>query len=198
MKKVILSAAATLAIAVSGACLAQATPQDTTYMPWSHGFWGHAGVSAGESKFRRDCQFTNVFDCDQRDSAWKVYAGGRFNDIFGLEAGYTDFGTVRAAGGDTKAWAVPVTLLIGAPIGNRFNVFGKIGGLYGHTDVDAAPSTLLDRGHKTGWGWTGGVGAAFRVTPNLDIRADWDRYRMDFVGGDQDIDMLSAGVQFRF
>src|SRR5206468_1399768 len=74
--------------------------------------------------------------------------------------------------------------------------FGKVGGLYGHTDVDAAPSTLLERGHKEGWGVTGGVGAAFRVAHNLDMRADWDRYLLDFVGGKQDIDMQSVVVLF--
>jgi OOP family OmpA-OmpF porin len=197
MKKVMLAAAATMGLAASGATFAQAAPDYV--MPWSHGFWGHVGVSGGESKFKRDCDHANVFDCDQRDSAWKAYVGGQFNDVLGLELGYTDFGKMRAAGGDTKAWGIPVTLLVGAPIGPRFNVFGKIGGVYGHTEVDASPVALVDTGTKTGWGWTGGVGAAFKVTPNLDIRADWDRYRLDFVGsGDQDVDMLSAGVQFRF
>jgi OOP family OmpA-OmpF porin len=198
MNKVMLAAATTLGFAAAGAAFAQAP--EAYAMPWTQGFWGHIGVSGGESKFRRDCAFTNVFDCDQRDSAWKAYVGGQFNPILGLEVGYNDFGKMRAAGGDTKAWAIPVTLNIGAPIGTRFNVFGKIGGVYGHTEVNAAPSTFVDTGTKTGWGWTGGVGAAFRVTPNLDIRADWDRYRLDFAGGggNQDVDMVSAGVQFRF
>jgi OmpA-OmpF porin, OOP family len=198
MKKVIPAAVATLGLAASGAALAQA-PSDNMSMPWTHGFWGHVGVSGGESKFRQDCRFNNVFDCDQRDSAWKAYAGGQINPIVGLEAGYTDFGTMRAAGGDTKAWAIPLTVNIGAPIGPRFNIFGKIGGVYGHTEVGAAPAALVDTGTSTGWGWTGGVGAAFRLTPNFDIRADYDRYRLKFTGaGNQDIDMLSAGVQFRF
>jgi hypothetical protein len=42
------------------------------------------------------------------------------------------------------------------------------------------------------------VGATFAITPNWQIRADWDRYRLDFVGGRQNVDMASAGVQFRF
>lgn len=194
MKKAILAAAATIALGASATTFAQATND----MPWAPGFWGHVGVSAGESKFHRDCEHTNFFDCDQKDSAWKAYVGGQFNRILGLEVGYNDFGKMRSSGGDTKAWAIPVTLNIGAPIG-RFDLFGKIGGVYGHTEVNAAPSTFAPTGTKTGWDWTAGVGADFRVTPNFDIRADYDRYRMDFVGaGSKDIDMLSAGVQFRF
>ena len=197
MKKTMLAVTAMIAVAASGTTFAQAM-NDPYAMPWTGGFWGHVGISGGESKFRQDCYHTNVFDCDQRDSAWKVYTGGQFNRLLGLEVGYNDFGKMRTAGGDTKAWAIPVTLNIGAPIG-RFDVFGKVGGVYGHTEVSAAPAALVDTGTKSGWGWTGGVGADFRVTPNFDIRADYDRYRMDFAGaGTQDVDMLSAGVQFRF
>ncbi|MGE5096369.1 MAG: outer membrane beta-barrel protein [Betaproteobacteria bacterium] len=167
-------------------------------MPWRGDFWGYIGASGGESKFRSDCARTDVFACDQRDTAWKLYAGGKMSEILGLEAGYTDFGKVAASGGQTKAWAANLSLLAGVPIGNRFNVFGKVGGLYGRTDVTADPDTLFDRGHKSGWGWTYGVGAGFNVTQNVALRVDWDRYKLDFVGGRRDLDMASAGVQFRF
>jgi hypothetical protein len=32
----------------------------------------------------------------------------------------------------------------------------------------------------------------------MQLRADWDRYKLDFANGRSDVDMLSAGVQFRF
>jgi opacity protein-like surface antigen len=105
---------------------------------------------------------------------------------------------VRASGGDTKAWAANVSLTAGVPIGNRFDIFAKGGGIYGRTDVSADPSTLFDRGRKSGWGTTYGAGASFAITPNWLIRADWDRYHMDFVGGRRDVDMASAGVAYRF
>jgi OmpA-OmpF porin, OOP family len=190
-------AIATAALAASSNTFAQGTRTDPA-MPWSTGFWGHIGVEGGQSKFRDTCRNTNVFDCDSTDSAWKGFVGGNFNDILGFEVGYTDFGKVRASGGDTKAWAVPITLTAGVPLGNRFSIFAKGGGLYGRTDVRPDASTLLDRGDKNGWGWTYGVGANFHVTPTVDIRVDWDRYRMDFVGGDRDIDAAMAGVQVRF
>jgi opacity protein-like surface antigen len=189
MKSALLAGLAALGLAASGTTFAQNTP-------WQG--MGYIGASAGESKFRTDCASTNVFACDKRDTAWKIYAGGKVNEWLGAELGYTDFGKIRASGGDTKAWAVPLSLLAGVPLGDRFNVFGKIGGLYGRTDVDASPSTLVDRGHKNGWGWTWGGGATFKVAQNLDVRVDWDRYKLDFIGGRRDVDMLSGGVQFRF
>ena len=164
--------------------------------PWRGDFWGYVGANAGQSKFKTDCH--EFFNCDKKDTAFRVYAGGRMNEIFGLEVGYTDFGKISASGGETEAWAIPISLTAGTPLGERFGIFGKLGGLYGRTDVSADPTTLFDTGHKSGWGWTYGAGATFAITPALQLRADYDRYKLDFVGGRQDIDMVSAGLQLRF
>ena len=180
----------------AGASVAYA--QEPYAAPWQGNFWGTLGVSGGQSKFKNECASADVFHCEHRDSAWKVYATGQFNRNLGLEFGYTDFGKVAASGGETKAWAANVSLLAGVPIGDRFDVFAKGGGVYSHTDVSADPSTLFDTGHKSSWGYTYGVGATFAITPQWAIRADWDRYNLDFVGGSKDVDMASGGVQFRF
>jgi outer membrane autotransporter protein len=121
------------------------------------------------------------------------------NEVLGLEIGYTDFGTISVLGGETEAWAVPLTLTAGIPLGQRFNVFAKAGGVYARTDVSVSlTDSISERGSRNGWGWTYGAGATFAVTPNVAIRADFDRHKLDFVGGRRDVDMLSAGVQFRF
>ena len=187
MNRALLAGLATLGLVASSFSHAQA------FNPF-----GYAGVSGGQSKFRTDCAATNVFSCDQRDTGWKVYTGARISEIFGAEIGYTDFGTINANGGDTKAWAVPITLTAGIPLGDRFAIFAKGGGLFGRTDIDASPATLVDTGHKNGWGWTYGAGASMKVAQHWDIRVDWDRYQLDFVGGSKDVDMATAGVQFRF
>jgi hypothetical protein len=188
-----LSAIAALGLMASGTAFAQSYPA-----PWKGDFWGYLGASAGESKFRTDCSRTlTQFECDTKDTGYKIYAGGRLSEFMGLEIGYTDFGRIKASGGETEAYAVPLSLLVGAPWG-RFGAFGKIGGVYGHTDVKASIDSLTATGHKTGWGWTYGVGGTFAFTPALQLRADWDRYKLDFVGGEKDVDMLSAGLQLRF
>jgi opacity protein-like surface antigen len=195
MKRKVILGLAAMGLAASATT---AFAQDDYRAPWRGDFWGTLGVSGGESKFKNDCDRLNVFKCDHRDTAWAVRAGGQFSRNFGLEFGYTDFGQVAAAGGDTKAWAGNLSLTAGVPIGQRFDVFAKGGALFGRTDISADPDTLFDTGHKSGWGTTWGVGATFNLTPQWQIRADWDRYRLDFVGGRQDIDLASAGVQFRF
>lgn len=192
-----IAALAAFGVLVSGAAQAQAPDYRA---PWRGDFWGYLGASAGESKFRSECARTiTQFECDRKDTGFKIYAGGRMNEILGLEIGYTDFGTIRVLGGETEAWAVPITITVGVPIGERFNVFAKGGGLYGRTDVSAPlADSVSERGERNGWGWTYGAGATFAITPNVQLRADWDRYKLDFVGGRRDLDMLTAGVQFRF
>jgi OOP family OmpA-OmpF porin len=188
-----MSAIAALGLIASGAAFAQVNT------PWRGDFWGYVGASGGQSKFRTECSRTvTLLECDRKDTGYKIYAGGRMSEVLGLEIGYTDFGRIRASGGDTDAWAVPISLTAGIPLGSRFNVFGKVGGLYGRTDVTASAASLVETGHKNGWGWTYGAGASVGITPNVAIRADWDRYKLDFVGGSKDVDMLSAGVQVRF
>lgn len=191
-----MTAVAALGLAASGAAFAQYDA------PWRGDFWGYVGASGGETKFRTECNRTlTQFECDRKDTGYKVYAGGRMSRVLGLEVGYTDFGRIRAGGGEVKAWAIPVSLTAGIPMGNRFSAFGKVGGLYGRTDVRPTFESVIEdegRGRKSGWGWTYGAGAAVAVTPALQIRADWDRYKLDFAGGREDVDMLSAGLQVRF
>jgi OOP family OmpA-OmpF porin len=191
-----LAAVAALGLFASGASMAQYSA------PWRGEFWGYVGASAGESKFRTDCNRTiTQFECDTKDTGFKVYSGGRINEWLGLEIGYTDFGRIKAGGGEVDTWAVPLSLVAGIPFAERFSVFGKLGGLYGRTDVRPTFDSTIEgdgRGRKSGWGWTYGAGAAFAITPTIQIRADWDRHELDFAGGRQDVDMLSAGVQFRF
>jgi OOP family OmpA-OmpF porin len=191
------------ALALAGAAFAPlASAQTTTpyYAPWQGDFWGrgYIGASAGESKFDSECDRLIVTECDKKDTGFKIYAGGKFSPIFGLELGYTDFGSIRASGGETDAWAIPLTLTAGVPLGDRFELFGKLGGLYGQTDVEVAPTSLFERGHKSGWGWTYGVGATFAFTKAVQLRVDWDRYELDFASGRRDVDMMSAGLQVRF
>ena len=140
-----MTAAAILGLAAAGTAAAQ-----TTYnAPWRGDFWGYLGASAGESKFRAECNRTiTQFDCDRKDTGFKVYAGGNMSEIFGLEIGYTDFGRIRTGGGETDAWAVPLTLRAGIPMGERFSAFAKVGGLYGRTDVSASLASLTATGHK--------------------------------------------------
>jgi hypothetical protein len=164
-------------------------------MPYERGFWGHAGISLGKSDL--DARCTGGFGCDKTDTAWRIYGGGRFNNIFGGEIGWTDFGNFRRGGGETEAQALDFTLLAGVPFGANQNwaVFGKLGAAYTRSDVTGAG---LQTGSEHDWGARYGVGLQAGITRNWAVRADWDRTKVQFRDGDNDIDTLMLGAQYTF
>src|SRR4051812_20638881 len=79
------------AAAIAASVHAQQTNTTPGYrMPYQSGFWGYVGGAVGASKFGSCAGSGVLFSCDRRDTAWKVYGGGNFNQTFGLEIGYLD------------------------------------------------------------------------------------------------------------
>lgn len=189
---------AALALASSGTALSQTTSTTTTdswRMPYQRGFWGHAGLSFGQSKFKDGC--VAGFQCDDKDQAFRLYAGGRFNNAVGLEAGLLNMGKFDVGGGRTDGWGLDLALVAGVPIGANSAIFGKLGAIYGRTEVEGtAPG--LQRGKERGFGPRFGIGGQVGLTPQWAVRADWDRFRMPLPGGKEDIDTLMLGVQYTF
>lgn len=176
-----------LAVALPAA--GQTTADDRAWrMPYQSGFWGHAGISAGRSELDVDCP--SGISCDTKDTLLRAYAGGRFNNALGLEAGLIDFGEWDIAGGKADAWGLDLALVAGFPIGANSAVFGKVGGIYAETDTPL--------GDEDGLGARFGIGAQIGLTTNLALRADLDRYKLDFVGGEEDVDSLTLGLQYTF
>jgi hypothetical protein len=163
-------------------------------MPYESGFWGHAGLSLGRSEFKGNCFGGG---CDDTDQAWRLFAGGRFNNTFGAEVGLVHFGEFDRAGGQTKARGLDLALTAGVPLGSNSSVFGKLGLAYTRTNVGGtAPG--LETGKENGWGPRIGIGGQVGLTQNWAVRADWDRYRVKFPGTKDNIDTLTIGAQYTF
>ena len=170
-------------------------PADTTRMPWERGFWGHAGISFGQSQLDEGC--SAGFDCDDKDQAFKVYAGGRFSNIFGLEIGAMNFGKFQGGGGETDGWGADIALLAGIPIGANSAIFGKAGVIYARTEVSGTAPGLAT-GKERGWGGRYGIAGQLGLTKEWALRADYDRYEIAAPGDHRDLDTLMLGVQYTF
>lgn len=194
----IATALAGLGLAASGIASAQSTSSTTTdawRMPYQSGFWGHAGASIGESRLRLDCP--SGTSCDNKDAAFRIFAGGRFNNAFGLEIGAVNYGKFSRGGGDTKGYGLDIPLILGFPIGSNSSVFAKAGAHYSRMDV-GGNSAIVATGKESGWGPRYGLGAQFGLTPQWAIRGDWDRYHVKFPGTKDDVDTLTLGAQYTF
>lgn len=181
-------------VALPAAAQSSYPPSDTWRMPYQKEFWttGHVGVEAGRAKLDIDCP--PGASCDNHASAFKIFAGGKFNNTFGGEVSYLktqDF--ERSIGGDANLQAVNFAVLAGIPLGMNTSVFGKLGALWGHTEVGGAS--------QNGWGPSFGLGAQVGLTRGWAARLDWDRYRfkMPAGGGDREnIDTIMVGAQYTF
>jgi OOP family OmpA-OmpF porin len=138
--------------------------------------------------------------CDDKDSAWKAFAGYRFSRHFAAEATYINFGeysgTVTAGAAsatvnaDATGWGVAALGIV--PLGNNFELFGKLGFMRGESEatvtVGAFSGTVGDKGTELHYG----VGGIYNFTRNLGVRVEWENVN------DADLSVLSIGLQYRF
>ena len=153
---------------------------------------GFVGAAFGKAKSRIDCPPGD--SCDDNANAWKLFAGGRFDENFGGEVSFVqtrDF--ERAASDHLSTRAVNFGILAGLPLPRNSFVFAKAGVLLGHVEIGAVS--------QDGWGPSFGLGGLVGVTRNLALRLDWDRYgfKMPSGGGEREnVDMLTVGAQYVF
>lgn len=178
---------------------AAAQPTDTTgsnswRMPYQSDFWttGHVGAALGRG--RSDIPCPSGGSCDSNTNAFKVFAGGRFNNVLGGEVTYLKTGEFsRSPGGDIDMQALNFGALLGIPLPHNSSVFAKAGVLWGHTE--AGDQT------QNGWGPSFGLGGMIGLTRSIALRVDWDRWRFKLPagGGDREnIDTFTIGAQYTF
>src|SRR5256714_13019750 len=127
----------TAALALGATTALAQTSDDSLRMPYQKEFWttGHAGIELGRSRLDIGCPTGAT--CDQHANAAKLFAGGRFNNVFGGEVSYLQTNNFGFPGGNLKLQAVNFGLLAGVPFGPNRNssVFAKAGLLWGHSEL---------------------------------------------------------------
>ncbi len=195
------------AIALTVSTLAGAQGTDSTYGRWDdnessrpHSFlpltsYGYVGANVGRSTYDLNCGPGAA--CDDTDIGGKLYTGGKINRMFGVELAYVHLGQADANGGTTKVQLANLSFVGNVPIGEQFNVYGKVGGFYGWTDMDTttpgAPS-----GEENDLGVSYGLGVQFDFNRNWAVAADFDHYRVDYVDRKDDVELLSIGLVYKF
>ena len=167
----------------------------------------YVGAHFGEATYKGSCD--DVSTCDNSDTAWRVLGGYQFNQNFAIEAGYADLGEISGRDNTgfgtgtatAQATAMDVVAVVMLPLANRFGLYGKAGIYRAEVDTHVSlPGLGSDSASESNNGFTFGAGVSFSLAQNIALRGEWQRYRE--VGGDEtgedDIDVLSVGVVFRF
>jgi OOP family OmpA-OmpF porin len=159
----------------------------------------YAGGSIGQMEAEGACP--GGFSCDKKDTAWKIFGGYRINRNFAAEVFYANLGkitvsatvpgvgTVRA---ESKLQSVGAAALGIWPVGEQFEVFGKLGIASSDTKTSATGPGVTVSGNGSGSDILFGVGATYNFTRSLGLRAEWERFN------DSEVNVLSIGVQYKF
>ena len=197
MKKTLFAAVATTLLAASPAFAADDT-----------GFYVGAGV--GNFAANSDLIY-NGKDWDGSDFGYKVFGGYQFMKWLAAEAEYVDGGepddnfNSPAFPDDRLKASVGITGFVGSavgiwPIGESFNLFGKLGFIYWDADGSAKIRDEVGTIVKTSVGEDGtdfawGVGGTWNFTETFGVRAEYQGFELSNFDS---VDFASASIIWRF
>jgi OOP family OmpA-OmpF porin len=169
----------------------------------------YLGASVGYAQYKDICKRAAV-PCDEKDTAWRGFAGYQFNRYVAAEFAYGHLGTVTGEGplpgGQARFEAevddvFDLSAVFSIPVVNRLFALGRVGLYRARTTVEQEGPFPGSPTHEAGTntGFTYGAGAEFRLG-SLGLRAEWQRFDNVGVGstGEDDVDVLSLGLLWRF
>jgi len=155
----------------------------------------HFYIGAGYGGFRaRGGEF------DDNNDFVELKVGGYFTPYVGLEGSATYFGNYGGdlASADVKGYGLSVIGRL--PLSETWGVYAKGGLFFWDTDIETSVSSHTADGNDPFFG----VGMDFRLTQNLSMIAEYNRYaidtRVEDLPGvdDTDLDTLQLGVRWQF
>jgi OmpA-OmpF porin, OOP family len=149
----------------------------------------YVGADVGQSKLK-DCVAPG---CDDKDTAWGLFAGYQFNRNIAAEVAYHKLGSFSTPAGDIDAKSWEVVAVPSWPLSNQFSVYGKLGAYRGKLEGGGASEKNTDL--------TYGLGLQFDLNRNVGLRGEWQRYPKLGGGGfprDTDVDVLRVAALWRF
>lgn len=154
------------------------------------------GASIGSASLDENFDGLTV---DTDSTAYRGWAGWRFNENFSIEAGYHDFGDFEQQL-DINGTATEVSLsadgftfgVAGSlPISARFALTGRLGMFFWD---GAAEINNFSQASPEDSNLYFGAGASYALTSRLAVTGDWSRYDLE----DAQSNVLSVGFQYWF
>jgi hypothetical protein len=156
---------------------------------------------------------------DDEGSPWSLSGGYRFSRYLAVEVGYLDLGTAKydatgavslpvigivdtTLGIDISAKGPTVAAVAYAPIGEKFDVHGRLGMFFADSsfDIGVALDAVTDSEEisENSEDLFASIGAAFHFTPNFAASLDFTLFQDVGDEIETDVDSLTLGVQYTF
>ncbi len=160
------------------------------------------GLDYGRTEAKKYCD--HITNCHNTDNGPKIEVGYDFNQNWGVELGYTSFGTLFESNDNSlslsqKSNAITLSVLGTLPINEWFGVYGRAG----YARYDTNNSGVVDgvavedeSGNTPMWG----AGAKFTINEQFALRLEYQNYAdlSDMPGRKDDVQGLFAGGVYRF
>lgn len=192
MKKIIVAL-------IAGVAAMTAAQAQTTNPTQPRYYIGVAAATADHEDSSR-ANISNV-DSDGYKASGKLFGGYEFNQMWGVEAGYTDFRNsdfnYSSAGvngsGSTKGYGYYVAAKGTIPINDQFSAYGKLG--IEHSQRELRSVVLNSKEDDTGA--YGAVGLQYNINQQVALTAEYERYgkNKDF-GAKADVWTIGARYSF--
>jgi Outer membrane protein beta-barrel domain len=133
---------------------------------------------------------------DKTDMGFRLGGGYMFMKYVGAEVAYADFGKASATGSEAKASGEIVNAIGVYPFNDQWSIFARLGLINATVKVTGAASAS-----STDLKTTYGIGGAFNFNKNWAVRVSYDVYKDlgdSSKTGTTDVDMLAAGVVYKF
>lgn len=148
----------------------------------------YLGASLGTANIELDRNTTGL-DLDGDDTGFKLIAGIRPLDWFGIEASYVNFGEVKQGPLSVEGDGITGFGVFFLPVG-PVDLFAKGGVISFDTDTKFRNLGSI---RNDGTDFAYGVGLQFRLL-SLSVRAEYEMFDID----DVDANMLSLGLTYTF
>lgn len=157
------------------------------------------GLNAGTADLSRPITGFGTWGGSNQSNAYGLYLGNYFNNRnFGLEIGYTDFGSVNRSGGTTKVDGINLSLIGRAPVTPNFNLLGKLGTTYSRTDVSASAASGVQTGTERGFDWSYGVGAEYKFNTAWSGVLQYNEHYVKYPGKTERVSDTTLGVRYSY
>jgi OOP family OmpA-OmpF porin len=185
---------------IAGAAFASAAQaQDTT----TNAPRSYIGLGVATADHDYSLNGVNNPSSDGYKASAKVFGGYEFNNMWGVEAGYTDFRKSSfnyttnngiAGSGNADGHAYYVAGKATAPINDQFAVFGKLGVENSHRSFGT--NTGLS-GSSNDTGVYAGAGLQYNLNKQVALTAEYERYGKSASFGAKS-DVWTVGARYSF
>ena len=173
-------------------------------------------IGAGVGQF--NVQLDDL-DFDEGDVGFKIFGGYNFLEWLGAEVAYIDGGTAEDKYSDPDLGSAKVGIDVSAftlagvgtlPIGDMFELYGKLGMAFWDGDLRVSASGLIcdelaaeglpcsETGSESGEDFYWGIGAGVNLGENFNVRVEYEAFQIGADDVDADADFISGSVVYRF